>query len=461
MKTIKLIMVIFGLTPVFISCKKYIAVAPPKNLAELSRIFETDQAAISAASGVYAQMVAASLTFCNGGITVYAGLSSDELQNVSSSATVDAFKNNTLLADNPTILSTFWNNPYKNIFHINAVMEGLVNSKSLSRPVVKQLMAEMRYARAIHYFYMTNLFGDVPYIEHTDYEANRVMPRTDRKRIIEKIIDELLNSRNDWPYADKPEISKNRPGLNAINALLARAYLYQGNWNEAYHYASLVIESNKYQLELPSSVFLSNSRETIFSLMKPNANTAEGASFIPSSATVRPNYVLSSFLINSFEPNDKRRSEWTKNNSVAGQNYVYPYKYRTRSGTTVTEHYVVQRLAELYLIRAEASAELDNLQMAIKDIDKIRGRAGLALISETKPAISKRELIQQIYRERQIEFFCEWGTRWLDLKRTGMADEILGIVKHPNWQSYAKLYPIPLGEIRKNVFLTQNEGYFN
>ncbi|WAC42248.1 RagB/SusD family nutrient uptake outer membrane protein [Pedobacter sp. SL55] len=460
MKKIKL-MITCCIAIVATACKDYVAVPPPKNLAELSRIFETDQTAMSAAAGVYAQMVASSLTFCNGGITVYAGLSSDELQNVNASVTVDAFRNNTLLADNATILATFWNNPYKNIFHINAVIEGIENSTSLSAAIAGQLMAEMRYARALHYFYMVNLFGDVPLIENTNYETNRIIPRENATKIITAVIADLLKAKEQWPYANNITPNKNRPGIDAIHALLARVYLYQGNWQQAYNYAGLVIDSNRYQLEAPNTVFLSSAKETIFSLMKPNANTAEGASFNPSSATVRPSYVLSSFLLNEFEANDKRRIEWTKTNVVSGQSYVYPYKYRVRTGTAVTENYIVQRLAELYLIRAEASAQLNDLEGAIKDLDKIRSRAGITLQATLNPNIAKPDLIEKVYKERQLELFCEWGTRWLDLKRTGKADAVLGLVKQPHWQPYAKLYPIPLSEIRKNVFLTQNDGYFN
>lgn len=462
MKNIRLIFMMACLVCAMASCKQYVDIAPPGNLAELSRIFETDQTASSATSGVYAQMVSSGLTFCNGGITIYAGLSSDELQNVNASATVDAFRNNALLSDNATILSTFWNSPYKNIFHINAVIEGLEKATEVSQKMNGQLMAEMLYARALHYFYMANIFGDIPYIRHTDYENNSVMPRTAYTLVMDGVVSDLLKAKELWPYgANNGRLSKNRPGLDAINALLARVYLHVGKWQAAFDCATAVITSNRYQLESPSNVFLSPSKEVIFSLMKPTANTAEGATLNPSSATVRPTYVLSSFLLNAFEDNDKRRQDWTKTNTISGQSYTYPYKYKVRSGTAVTEHYVVQRLAEIYLIRAEAAAELGNLDVAIGDIDRIRNRAGLPLLLSVSPTIGKQELIGKIYRERQVELFCEWGFRWLDLKRTGMADVVLGVVKQPYWQPYAKLYPIPLNEIRKNPFLTQNEGYLN
>lgn len=117
---------------------------------------------------------------------------------------------------------------------------------------------------------------------------------------------------------------------------------------------------------------------------------------------------------------------------------------------------MVMRLAEQYLIRAEARIQQGKLDDGRNDLDAIRHRAGLPNLSTslTQPA-----LLLAVEQERKVELFAEWGHRWFDLKRTKRADAVLGPIKGANWQSTDTLYPIPSDAIRTNANLTQNEGY--
>jgi len=142
-----------------------------------------------------------------------------------------------------------------------------------------------------------------------------------------------------------------------------------------------------------------------------------------------------------------------------------PYKYRSYTSSTTSdpdnsrkENSTVLRLAEQYLIRAEARAQQNKLDLAIADVDVIRARAGLPLIANTNPSISKTALLDAIMQERRVELFTEWGHRWFDLKRTGKALAVLSAIK-PGFTSDDLLYPIPESELNKNPFLEQNPGY--
>jgi hypothetical protein len=106
------------------------------------------------------------------------------------------------------------------------------------------------------------------------------------------------------------------------------------------------------------------------------------------------------------------------------------------------------------LIRAEARARQHNLAGAKPDINMIRSRAGLGINNSPDEA----SLLLAIEQERRIELFAEWGHRWLDLKRTGRASAVLGLVK-PGWSAEDMLFPIPQSELDKNPFLVQNPGY--
>ncbi|MFA6245319.1 MAG: RagB/SusD family nutrient uptake outer membrane protein [Mucilaginibacter sp.] len=438
-----------------LSCRKFIDIAPPATQAEASKVFATDQTATAAAIGLYYQMISANLNFMSGALSIYPGLSSDDLVNVSSNSDFDAFKNNNIPIASSTINSRLWGNAYKNIYQANAVLDGLASSKSLSNPIKEQLEGEMLFTRALHYFYLVNLFGDVPYEAATGYRENSILPKSPAATIKAQMISDLLRAKQ--LLKNSYSISTNsRPNLMAATALLARYYLFQNDWVNAENQANEVINSGTYRLESNlTNVFLATSAETIYQLARPTNNTVEGSVFIPSSGTVRPTFVVTPSLLNKFLPGDNRKTNWLKSNIVGGITYYYPYKYKVRSSAVVTENAVVIRLAELYLIRSEARAQLNNLSGAQSDLNIVRARAGL----NTTTAVTRSELINAVLDERQLEFFAEWGHRWFDLKRTATADTILSLVKGSNWQPEDQLYPIPQAQILLNSALTQNKGY--
>jgi len=201
---------------------------------------------------------------------------------------------------------------------------------------------------------------------------------------------------------------------------------------------------------------LAGSPEAIWQL-QPVYNklaTAEGNLFIPRSGA-RPGYILTPELLTAWEPGDLRRAAWVDSVVNNGVSYVFPYKYKEASNNPPNGEYeIVLRLAELYLIRAEARVEQGNTAGAAADLNIVRARTGLPPTTATDPAV----LLTTILHERQIEFFAEWGHRWLDLKRTGEAGAVLGAEKS-GWQATDQLYPIPANELTENPTLVQNPGY--
>jgi starch-binding outer membrane protein, SusD/RagB family len=121
---------------------------------------------------------------------------------------------------------------------------------------------------------------------------------------------------------------------------------------------------------------------------------------------------------------------------------------------------MVMRLAEVYLIRAEASLLLSegNKGAALNDLNALRARAGLDDLPNT---LSAAQVTDAIANERRFELFAEWGHRWLDLKRTGKAKAVLSQIptKQPWAGDYQLLYPIPATEIINNKNIIQNTGY--
>ena len=134
------------------------------------------------------------------------------------------------------------------------------------------------------------------------------------------------------------------------------------------------------------------------------------------------------------------------------------YKYRTNAlaiAANVAEQTLILRLAEQYLIRAEARARIGtNLTGARDDMNVIRSRAQATVSTSTLQST----LLEEIALENRKEFFVEQGFRWFNLKRTGQADAVIGAIK-PTYTPTSKLLPIPLVATDANPNLTQNEGY--
>jgi starch-binding outer membrane protein, SusD/RagB family len=443
------------------SCKKFVEIPPPETQVLGVDVFTNDQTAASAISGLYTQIMRSNNTAFNGTVTIYPGLSADEIQRTTNTETYTAFSNNAIPTDNSTA-SDFWNSPYRFIYIANAILEGVQASSKMTASMKSQISGEAKFIRAFCYFYLTNLFGDVPLVTATNYQVNSIEPRRSSDEIYDQIIADLLDAQSsltvNYSTTQSYPTDRTRPNKLAATALLARVYLFKKNWTNAEAQASTVINSNVYSLvtSLPS-VFLATSNEAILQFQPVNTiNTYEGNQFVATSNSAKPNYMLTPSLLAAFEPGDLRKTNWTKTNNSGGQPFTYPYKYRTRTGgAPFVEYNVVLRLAEQYLIRAEARAQLGNLTGAKQDLNFIRQRANLGNIT----AGSQNALLLAIEQENRIEFFAEWGHRWFDLKRTDRADAILAPLKGSNWQSTDVLYPITRDQLLKNPFLTQNSGY--
>ncbi len=448
-----LILVLF-----FTSCEDFIKIDPPRTEIVSKTVFTNDASATSAIMGIYSQMIR--YGFASGdfsSFTLQGSLSADDLINHALSR--EEFATNSIDANNGTIRSTFWTTPYKHIYSANAIIEGLANATALSDEVKKQLEGEAKFIRAFYYFYLVNMFGDVPLHTTTDYNITSVASRTPSSEVYQQIITDLKDAQN-LLSDEYVTMERVRPNRLAATALLARVYLYTKDWENAELQATSIINnSSVYLLENDlNNVFLASSMEAIWQLkpVEPGYNTNEGRFFILTSSPVNIQSVeLSTYLLNAFEEEDQRLINWVNHFDDGTNTYFYSYKYKVIEGNLVTEYSMVFRLAEQYLIRAEARAQLANIPGSQADLNAIRNRAGIM----NTTADDLASLLLAIEQERRVEFFMEWGHRWLDLKRTNRADAVLGPLKAPNWQPTDVLYPIPQQERDRNPNITQNPGY--
>lgn len=443
-------------------CKKLTQINEPINTITSTETFSNDVNATSAVTAIYSDMSYGGngLRYANGLLTIDAGLSADELKDFSGN---NSFELNKLQPTDGDVTSNFWSTLYYHIYMANAVIEGLQKS-ALSDATKSQLTGEAKFVRAFCYFYLANLFGDVPLVTTTAWAQSNTMGRIAVSDIYQQVITDLADAQSLLPGDYTISAGQRaRPSKFAATALLARVYLYQKSWSKAEEQASLVINNSLYSLvNNLDNTFLKDNSEAIWQLQLTNTDpyaTKEGNNFISPSHTSSPRYYLTNQVVSSFETGDQRRVKWVDSTIYSSNTFYFPFKFKVRQGTAgnLQEYYTPLRLAEQYLIRAEARAQAgSNLSGAISDLNMIRNRAGLLGLPST---LNQSQVLAAVAQENRVEFFAEWGHRWFDLKRTSQADAVLGPLKVSNWQTTDQLWPIPLSEIQRDANLKQNSGY--
>lgn len=455
------------------SCKKFIEVDLPINSNTAGQVYGENSTAVSVMTGIYAVFLQYEANIVGTqGMSLPFSLMSDEL--TPTIETENPYYKNTL---NGTHLYGLWDGGYRIIiYRVNALLEGLAKADKISADVRARLIAEAKFVRAFTYFNLVNLYGDVPLVLTTDFMKNANIERSPVDKIYEQIVKDLLEAEpvltEEFLAGDLLTSTEERvrPNRSAVQALLARVYLYRRNWQKAEEYAAKVISSPSFQLVALNDVFLKNSHEAIWQL-QPNPTNDQGTnnpdawSFINRGNTpgTKPLFGLSQSLLDGFEPDDERKNAWVSIITAQSVDYSIPFKYKMGRGNATqpqTEYVMVFRLAEQYLIRAEARAEQGNLEGAKEDIGKIRARAGLGGISSG----IKDDIVNAIIHERRVELFTEFGHRWFDLKRWGIIDQVMPAValeKGASWAPYKALLPIPYKEFDRNPALRghQNPGY--
>jgi hypothetical protein len=445
---------IFLLAATFSSCKKFVELGAPPTQVLLEDAFKTDASAQSATLGLYTFNNAAT----NGFLThqhFYPGISSDDLQyNTASDASIQEIANNAILNTNG-YANSLWSITYQSIKNANNCISGLESSTTLTPSLKSQLLGEAKVMRAFAYFQLVNIYGGVPLVLKDDLDAfnKALQPRATVAEVYAQIIKDLAEAQAALPTAYVGTF-KGRINKHAATALLARVYLYQKDYVNAEAQATMVISSGTYSLPTPDLAFINTSQEIIWQLANITGVSVQGSAYV-TGATVLPTYTLADVTYRSFESTtDLRRTNWTVVKTIGGKSYYGITKYKLNTGTG-NEYNVVFRLAELYLIRAEARAQQNNLAESRADLNIVRSRAGLTALGS---GLTQPQLLLAVEQERRVELFGEWGHRWFDLKRTDRAVPVMTGLK-PSFKATSLLFPIPQSQIIANTNLNQNPGY--
>ncbi len=440
------------------SCGGYLEIDPPKNQLVGEYVFDEAGTVEGALAHIYAGLRDSGPTSGSiSGMSYLLGHYADELDHLSESqGTIRNFYNNSVLSADGTV-NGLWNSSYGLIYESNRILEGVSDSDALEQTDKDRFMGEAYFIRALVHLYLTNMFGDIPYVDTTDYRANATVSRMGRDAILELLLADAQKARE---LLTKRSASEGRftPDHWTAAALLARIYLDQGNWEGALAQAMYIISEGPFELEPDLDlVFQKTSVETLWQLDpgSPGTNTQEGRVFVAVSAPPS-NTALSNGLLDAFEFGDLRLNHWVGTISDGDRTYHFPFKYKQNTPTGVTEECsVLFRLAEVYLIAAEAEAHLGLIDEARNHLNAIRQRASLPSLTIT----DQQAMFDAVLQERRVELFSELGHRFFDLKRMERADAELSLSK-PFWEETDILLPLPENELLKNPnLLPQNEGY--
>ena len=437
----------------FISCKKFVEIPSAPSQVSPAAVYSSDASANSAALAMYSYYLT---TNSIAGFTYYGGAESDDLFYNGSNVNTWEFANASVSTANANLLNNLWSYPYAVIREANQVMAGVAASTAMSDSAKNRLTGEAKFFRAFMHLYLVNYFGKVPLAINTLELDNATLGRSDTAAVYAQIIKDLKDAENLLPAA-YPGNYRERVNKYAAAALLARAYLYTKDYANAEAEATKVIGATDvlYGLPSPAAAFSNTSSEVVLQFATLYGYSQFGANYRTTLATAVPTFCIYSSLANSYEAGDTRKANWIDSVTSNSVKYYKINKYKLATATAGNEYDVVLRLAEQYLIRAEARAKQNNLGGAQSDINAIRTRAGLGNTS----AVTQTALLAAIADERRKELFGEFSHRWFDLKRTGGLDAVMTALKPTAWQSYKAWQPIPVSQISANTNLIQNDGY--
>lgn len=448
MKNLKYIAsALFTLSVVF-SCQRELEIAPTQGVTTETAV-STPEGVQNILVGAYALMGSSDMS--GGDAQIFADLlgNSGQMYWYGTYQDLRQINRKSILVDNSYIRDT-WKIAYQTIFQTNVILEHLnVFTDSDERNRVE---GEARFLRGMSYFELVRLFGKqyvagtnnsqlgVPIVlsGNLDINANLSVPRNTVEEVYTQVLADLQQAADKLPttngyYADR----------YSAEALLARVYLQKQDYANARNRANDVIENGgKSLMAKYADAFntTSNTNEDIFanqisartdmnSLITFYADDAHGGR--------GGDIAISQDYYYLFETDDARGSFYYLNSD----DDMLTKKYTNQYGNV---HVI--RLAEMYLIRAEANLMLGSNvgNEPVDDVNIIRARAGASALT----TVTRNDILT----ERQMELGFE-GFLIHDIRRSG------GMVGSLNWDDDALVFPIPLREIQVNPKLVQNPGY--
>lgn len=374
-----------------------------------------------------------------------------------------------------------WREYYRAVGDANLAISRISAMENISAERKAQLVGEAKFLRALYYYYLTNMWGDVPmWLEELSVEEVRDLPRTPVGEVRAQILKDLQEAGQVLPSSYEAD-ELGRATQWAAKTLMAKTYLQMHDWQNARDVAREIIDNSPHRLlETHCAVFDHQNEfndEIIFTVnyVENLLQTTRSNRFTPRRQDERnvKSAELGGFGFYSLYPGyaelfseDDLRRPCSVATEIDGTslNWIYMPKWWDISNPRPNRGYnfIVFRLADVYLMLAEAENELNGPAAAYAYINPIRERAGLPPLA----GLTQEQFREALQTERALELGGEGHRRW-DLIRWGeLVEAVQSVDDFPlnphaaaNIQPHHVLFPIPAEEIAKNPNLTQNPGY--
>ncbi|ERJ60196.1 RagB/SusD family nutrient uptake outer membrane protein [Sphingobacterium paucimobilis] len=437
------------------SCDKFLDRAPLGQIGQ-DTYFNSETNANSALMGMYRSMMN---SYSYGQSTlIVPEFSAQHVRHSAQYPEYENFATHQVQTINPWT-SNMWKALYTTINAANQIIEEVPNmtEEMITEQKKNSFIGEAKFIRAFNYFFLVRAFGRIPLkTTYTKESSELDIQQSEKEEVYTQIIKDLNDAANLLPAENTytGDAARGRASHWAAKALLAKVYLYQAaftnDYKDALRLSEEVILSKKYGLaaDYASIWTMQNSNEAIFEIQFDAQATNPLAAVANDNASVLF-FAKDSTLLDLYADEDKRKSFVIKKGSK-GNYFMGKFPNFSPASQNVT----AIRLAEIYLIHAEAKARIDNTtsQSAYESLKAVQERAGHIVPIGDYATVA--DFITAVQEEKERELLFE-GETWFDFCRTKLA-----LHKYKNLQDERYfLYPIPAAQIGLGKGLTQNPGY--
>ena len=409
----------------------------------------------------------------------------------------------------PTI-SSVWTETYRGVYRCNQVLNNVPGIDFGTDTALKnRLLGEAHFVRALYYWNLVTLWGNVPLITEPVLASSRE-PQGTVQQGWDFILADLKEAEASLPVAYSGN-DKGRATKGAAQTLMGKVYMQQRKWAEAQAQFKKVIDSGTYSLAKNFydnfTTVGENNEESIFEIGFSSAYQGNGQDVAGSSQGFqRPQFfgargvgwsdgqprrwLFEEFKDSTlaFAPNSKTRhmmdprrdsTVFSNGMNVYGKTYaqrefkdpneIFWHKYQVPNGRPKEDYFSpidfrVMRYADVLLMQAEALNEQGQTSAAIPLINQVRARVDIAPLAAT--GFTQATMKTQILHERVTELAGE-NTRWTDLQRSGLLDTQAGVASitardsdFSNFVVGKSIYlPLPQSDITLDPALKQNPGW--
>ena len=362
----------------------------------------------------------------------------------------------------------FWFASYNRIYYYNTVIDNIMDAEGPSEQQKHSIRAEALISRALEYLYLVNGYAKhydvrtaetdpgVPLILDEDI-SKKDLVRASVKDVYAQIQSDLQAALPNLPA--QPKGNAFRASKAAGYGILAKMYLYMGNYAEALKAANAVLEMNNSLLDLKKYAVVKVQSSIGRTNVPQDIDNPENIyiKFAPYVYGLSSKVFGSDELISLFSEDDMRLQVYfTKNfRNIPTDKYVWaPY---LRANLAVSS-------PEIYLIAAECEAREGSVERAIALINKLRDNR---IKNNTDiVATDRNDALQKVLEERRRELAMSGMMRYIDLKRLNQEAQFAKTVTHvtgegtfslePNSPLYVLPIPAKVMRFNKNS-MKQNE----